>query len=46
MNVEKMKAKTPSASETVKTEIVCADDTNPMGIETTNASIQLAGMYA
>ena len=27
-----MKAKTPSASETIKTEVVCPNDTNPMNI--------------
>jgi acyl-CoA hydrolase len=27
-----MKIKTPSASETIKTEVVCPNDTNPMGI--------------
>ena len=30
--MKKMRAKTPSSSETIKTEIVCPDDTNPMGI--------------
>ena len=32
MKEVKAKAKTPSASETIKTEIVCPDDTNPIGI--------------
>lgn len=27
-----MKAKSPSASETIKTEVVCPNDTNPMGL--------------
>lgn len=27
-----LKAKRPSESETIKTEVVCPDDTNPMGI--------------
>jgi acyl-CoA hydrolase len=28
----KLKPKTPSSSQTIKAEIVCPDDTNPMGI--------------
>ena len=27
-----MKSKSPSASETIKTEVVCPNDTNPMGL--------------
>jgi len=30
--MQKIKAKTPSISETIKTEVVCPNDTNPMGL--------------